>query len=380
MRSFSIINTITTIIFGRHIDLTSTESVVSVIHKREAIHTMPVVYESHEPLVQCFDTSADTTEISDEELTKYGDIGDTIDIHNIPSGQSLMLYNTFMLDYGGKIIYAGRFYSKELIYSDIHRADTRILNERKFNAHHMHVTSTATRRSYIVNNITAYNYISADIASVISSMTQSPANMRVIGSSVIENLSYSAQPVISMYRRLVDTSFVFNVNEHKVIAHNIRAVRIDTQRRLHNRNVCTMCVGVNFTGHSMHEELNGHIEYINVHNNTRRTHYTPYVFNYINSTIMPYMFNEHAMNNSCIGEERATQYRDIHTHSHILAISVSAGIALLCVTTICAVVFKPFKRFVRRLYGIIPLGTHNMNNEDKDIEDIELECEIIEMH
>ena len=102
--------------------------------KRKASRTF--LYESHEPLALCYDTSLDTTKISDEELQTYNDLNKPIDIHNIYNislSQSIILYDTLSVDYVHRTIYTSLARSKDYTFN----AECK-LNEKKIRKNKNH--------------------------------------------------------------------------------------------------------------------------------------------------------------------------------------------------------------------------------------------------
>ena len=104
-----------------------------------------VVYE--EPLVQCFYMSAEHTVISDHELYAHTDISEDIDIHNIHSDMSVILYDTSYIYYGYSIkaenihyesneVYTAFARYKDLVYSG-NTILAHKLNRRKFDSDDM---------------------------------------------------------------------------------------------------------------------------------------------------------------------------------------------------------------------------------------------------
>ena len=64
--------------------------------------------------------------------------------------------------------------------------------------------------------------------------------------------SASQQSVYNICRTFHNTSFVFNVNNYEIVIHNVSAVSVDITRILYRRNICTMCVYVDFEPMSVH--------------------------------------------------------------------------------------------------------------------------------
>ena len=113
MRLCNTISNIVHILTGKHTD-TLTKEYAHIIHKRKA-HTLPVIYESHEPLVKCFDTSSDATKIDNEELQTYDNLSDDMNIHNIQGDCSLILYDELYIEYRDKLIYTER--ARKILYT-----------------------------------------------------------------------------------------------------------------------------------------------------------------------------------------------------------------------------------------------------------------------
>ena len=351
MKLFSTISAVTHMIFRGYMHSTSTESVsVHTRPKREAYTLSPTLYESRRPLVQCFDVSAEEQTIHDEELQEYDDLHADIDIHNVPFNQSLVLYDTLCIDRKNLmgLVYVGRSRSKDIVYNT-HAIHARQLNSQKFNDNYRHKKST--KHMY---NKSSYAHIDNDMSFLVSSLFDIPVDMRLIAEGAIGHMTSKQKSVADVYEQLQNASFVFNIDDHEVIVHNVDTIFFDTLRILQGRDVCGMCMSVSFEN----KDYSGSIEYINVYNHMN---YTRPIEHSVRSYYYPSvqydgLFN--VMRSVC-----DTQTMRVHEHHRnidvILALSISAGIAIGIIVS--ALLFKPIAYCVRKFYGVTPLTAQDNN-------------------
>ena len=353
MRLFSIVSTIVSIISGRHIDITNTENIVNahMFYRREDT-TFPVVYESHEPLSVCYDMRSDTMSIDDEELQAYADLSDDIDVHNIHTNQSIVLYDVLCIDYRHSLIHIDRAHSKDIVYN-INTNIARILNKQKFSDNYKH--------KKVTHHTVGYNeYIENGIFLILSSMLKSPVDMLTIARNMHRydisrhKIDYNIRNILS------NASFVFSVNNYIVVIHNADTVLFDVQRILARKRVCVMCISARLINN---KDNHGDAEYINIHNGTHYTHNIEYdVHNYYYPHYYPYISVQDGMLNAMSG-------MCVARHTHIASVSnnmntdmLSYTVSLSTVAIIVSVIlFKPLKKCIRKLLSVIPLNEKNRN-------------------
>ena len=241
------------------------KSVVSAhnIHKKST-HTHIVLYESHEPIVECFGISSDSMSVNDTELTKYADLQEDMNIHNMPENKSLVLYDTLYIEYIHDFIYVDHAKSKDFVYN-MNTTLARKMNKQKFHDNYRHTQMTVN-----VYHVSSTKHMDATVSSVASFMTESPVNIFNVARGVFGYVVSERQSVIDVYNKLKDVSFVFNINGYKLKTHNINAIRFDAQRILEGQSVRAMCIQISLTD----SKDKGYIEYTNIHNGTHYTHNT----------------------------------------------------------------------------------------------------------
>ena len=355
MKLFSIINAATNIVFGRqkHTD-TDREHI-----RLERASTFPVIYESHEPIVQCLDMSADAMSIDDEEFSRYSDLQDDIDVHNVSEHKSLILHDTLYVSCRPQGTYAECAHSKDLVYN----TGTTLANElnaKKFGHDYKH-KHPVLHVYYPDSNA----HMGDDVSSVIETMHMSPVNMLNLARGAFGNVHAPRKSVSEVCNFLQNSSIVFDVDNYETTMHNVSSVSINTQRVLRNRKVCGLCVSAHV----------GYIPYIPVHNGTLE------IIGYNCSTQMSAVTTAHTTTQSTT---QSTTQRTFIQHSRAPLISapreyisertillytglVSAGVAGIA---ICAVLFKPIKHYVRIFLGLTLLDTAKTtdieDNEDND--------------
>ena len=317
MRQFSIIGAITYIIFGeRHIDITDVQSVVCAYpFKIEPAHTSPaVVYESHEPIVKCFDMSTEEIIISDEELDEYDSLEDDFNIHNIHTNQSLILYDKLHIDYREdriyKLIYIASAKSKDIIYN-INTTLAYYLNVQKFNDSYVHESSI--RHVYYVHS---REIVDNRVASVVLSMRESPVNILAVARDMLENIAPQYMSISEIHSELRKNLFTFEINDYAVRIRNADAVSVDIRRTLTQQRVCVMCVQISFASR---DNDHGSIEYLGIHNGEYYVHNIGYKTDDYYPPILIHDDIFEVMHKSCDTQTKTTQNRDKLTQRVVLA-------------------------------------------------------------
>ena len=434
MTLFNIISAIAHTMFGKHINYTENFS-HTTLYKREA-HTMPVVYESHDPLTECFDMSADSMRIDNEEFAKYKNLQDDIDIHNVLKNQSVILHDTLRIDYGQEFMYIDRLRSKDIVYNT-NTTEAQTLNEQKFSADYRH--RHVMKHAYTIYSNT---YIDTNVALMSLTLLELPVNMLKLSRDILANGTSENTRVSEVYNKLKNATFTFQINNYMLVVHNADIVSVDVQRVLSDQKICAMCVSIYFTSK---RDNSGSIEYINMHTGqhydvyirrSMRYYYTDIsahegILRIINmkcnssNIIIQSVFNittqntvltlqnssvpqsahmttqsigldsQNTTQSIVVSSQRATQrssvsqstyttqsvysasqssslenvhtpYMHVTVHNNsnnintILLYALLGGIGAI----ICILLYKPFKRCARRIYGVIPLHTENNNDND----------------
>ena len=350
----SIISTVTNAIFGKRTNSHTHTKRAYIRVKREDKHTFPVVYENHDPIVECFDMSSEEHAISDKELKRYADLQDDINIHDLPSNQSLILHDALYIDCQQNNMRLERAHSKGLVYN-MNTTSARTLNAQKFNNRYKH----KNRHTHHL-----HTNIRDDIAFVAHSMLQSPVNMLDISTGTLRHITVDTfeykQAIADICNLFRNVSFVFNINGYKVTVHNVDAVGVDVQRVLHNRQVCDMCVLVNFNNERDHH---GRIEY--THNNG--THYTHNIEHDVRGYYYPSIpVHEGTLriaSDTC-GIQPSVPHSVAHAQNdrNVVLYTILGAIGL--VSVISAALYKPLRTCIRRFMSITPLRIEDNNDED----------------
>ena len=401
MISFSIIDTIT-----------STESVVSAHTRfeRETHTSFPVVYENHEPIVQCFDMSSDVSEIDDSELERYTSLQEDIDVHSMHSNQSLVLYDALYIDCIGDIMYVHRAHSKDIVYNT-NTTEAHTLNEQRLHNDYRH-----KQAALYMHNIKSKTRIVGDVPFVLLSMVNAHTNMLKIPEGILRNGTTAYMSTHEVCDTLQHSSLMLNVNNYAIRIHNVSAIGFDILRILNKRNVCVMCVNINFERmRRAYNDSHGYIEYINIHNGTKytrnieysiRDHPQPVIHVYYDALksvdCSIFTHKQTAQTHTTQRTHTATETMDTNTtyissrnyntvtqnekivyvhneNNNINSILNNINSILLYIMfgmmtmTVCVVLYKPLTRLIRRLCGVTSLNVaHNNENENNNAE-IELE-------
>ena len=389
MTLFNIINTVTRTVFGRHID-THTEHTTNAhtLYRREA-HVLPVVYENHDPIVECFDMNTDSMSVDNAEFASYANLQDDIDIHNVLKNQSIVLHDTLYINYEHKHVYVNYARSKDLVYNT-NTATAQTLNAQKFSDNYNHNNETSTQDVYYDN---LDEHTQDRVSFVASSMLTSPINILNIARGMFGNVVVFRKSASEVRGMLQNTSFVFDINNYEVMIHNADTISVTVQRMFAHERVCGMCAHISFSGN---EGNNGYIEYTDIQDRTNYTRNIRHSFHddsvhndtmnaVVNSCSVQNMntqimhvtslsTNVQSHNMTTQNVNTTVQYINLTTqntnithmpqtyynHMHIallLYMSISTGIVSGMI--VCAALFKPVTRCVKRCFGIIPLNTEH---------------------
>ena len=326
-------------IFGRQVITDDREHI-----RLKRASTLPVIYESHNPIMQCFDMSSDTMSIDDEEFERYANLQDDIDMRHVSENQSVILHDTLYVSCTQQNTYTEHAQSKDLVYNT-GTALARSLNTKKFGHNYRHKHPVLH-----VYHSDSNARVDNDVSFVIESMRTSPVNMLDLARGTFGNVCTSRKSVSDVCNFLQNTSFTFRVDNHEETVCNVSSVSINVQRVLHDRNICGMCVSARFSYIPYIPVHNGTFKIIDHNCDTQANTYTTTQRMFIRPSRAPLIQAQVKH----ISEETIVLYTG-------LAAAGVAGIAIF------AVLFKPIKHCVRVCLGLTPLRT----TKATDIEDSE---------
>ena len=385
MGLFSIIHTITNIAINQYVHIAHTEERAHTFHKREVSHTFPVLYESHTPLVMCYDTRSETKTIDATEIAEYADLLNASVNDHIPLYQSIVLYDTLSVEYMSQTIYVSHARSKDFVYRGLSAAACK-LNENRIKRHKVHSSSAIIH----TDNYTLHDYLDNNTSFVMSSVLVMPVDILNILRGMLGNDSFTQKNVSDILHRLQNVSLVFNVHDYEVKVRNINAIFFNAQRVLtKNRRVRAMCVNIDFDhiSHDQDKENTYTVEYTNMYNDTLHYIHNTHRGIYAKPPIFAHDGLINIVNVNCSQNTFDTQNNTLTTqkttapHNNDNSVAVLSLLSLVVTVAgvvIMSVLFKAVKYCVRKCVGTIPLTQHHDNNTHCVIEMTETEIAAFE--